>query len=274
MEELCLQAKSILELRLQRLTALGKGELQEELKNLSNSINEYLSILRDKNKLQTVIKSELEMIKQEFSTPRKTELIEYEASDIDQEDLVQRSDMVISITNSGYIKRVPLEMYRAQKRGGKGRSGMKTNDEDFVTQVFTASTHDNMLFFSSSGIVYKLKTWKIPESSPTAKGKAIINLLNMKTELNNFLVRERHAGNHAIKRTPSAKLYHKTGLARVAKPFDSRCLRNCFALPCLLPACLEWWDWPSSLAFSDFFGSWPLFNRKSASPWSHSKQES
>ena len=176
------QAKSILELRLQRLTALGKGELQEELKNLSLSINEYLSILRDKNKLQTVIKSELEMIKQEFSTPRKTELIEYEASDIDQEDLVQRSDMVISITNSGYIKRVPLEMYRAQKRGGKGRSGMKTNEEDFVTQVFTASTHDNMLFFSSSGIVYKLKTWKIPESSPTAKGKAIINLLNMKTD--------------------------------------------------------------------------------------------
>ena len=176
------QAKSILELRLQRLTALGKGELQEELKNLSNSINEYLSILRDKNKLQTVIKSELEIIKQEFSTPRKTELIEYEVSDIDQEDLVQRSDMVISITNSGYIKRVPLEMYRAQKRGGKGRSGMKTNEEDFVTQVFTASTHDNMLFFSSSGIVYKLKTWKIPESSPTAKGKAIINLLNMKTD--------------------------------------------------------------------------------------------
>ena len=176
------QAKSILELRLQRLTALGKGELQEELKNLSNSINEYLSILRDKNKLQTVIKSELEMIKQEFSTPRKTELIEYEVSDVDQEDLVQRSDMVISITNSGYIKRVPLEMYRAQKRGGKGRSGMKTNDEDFVTQVFTASTHDNMLFFSSSGIVYKLKTWKIPESSPTAKGKAIINLLNLKAD--------------------------------------------------------------------------------------------
>ena len=176
------QAKSILELRLQRLTALGKGELQEELKTLSHNINEFLSILRDKNKLQAVIKEELKMIKQEFSSPRKTEIIEHEASDIDQEDLVQRSDMVISITNSGYIKRVPLEMYRAQKRGGKGRAGMKTNDEDFVTQVFTASTHDNMLFFSSSGIVYKLKTWKIPESSPTAKGKAIINLLNLKQD--------------------------------------------------------------------------------------------
>ena len=171
------QAKSILELRLQRLTALGKGELEEELKTLSDNINEYLSILRDKNKLQSVIKDELENVKQEFSSPRKTEITDHEASDIDQEDLVQRSDMVISITNSGYIKRVPLEMYRAQKRGGKGRSGMKTNDEDFVTQVFTSSTHDNMLFFSSSGIVYKLKTWKIPESSPTAKGKAIINLL-------------------------------------------------------------------------------------------------
>ncbi len=176
------QAKSILELRLQRLTALGKGELEEELKTLSDNINEYLSILRDKNKLQSVIKDELENVKQEFSSPRKTEIADHEASDIDQEDLVQRSDMVISITNSGYIKRVPLEMYRAQKRGGKGRSGMKTNDEDFVTQVFTSSTHDNMLFFSSSGIVYKLKTWKIPESSPTAKGKAIINLLNMKQD--------------------------------------------------------------------------------------------
>ena len=176
------QAKSILELRLQRLTALGKGELEEELKVLSVNINEYLSILRDKNKLQSVIKDELDNVKQEFSSPRKTEITDHEASDIDQEDLVQRSDMVISITNSGYIKRVPLEMYRAQKRGGKGRSGMKTNDEDFVTQVFTSSTHDNMLFFSSSGIVYKLKTWKIPESSPTAKGKAIINLLNLKQD--------------------------------------------------------------------------------------------
>ena len=176
------QAKSILELRLQRLTALGKGELEEELKVLSVNINEFLSILRDKNKLQSVIKDELDNIKQEFSSPRKTEIADHEVSDIDQEDLVQRSDMVISITNSGYIKRVPLEMYRAQKRGGKGRSGMKTNDEDFVTQVFTSSTHDNMLFFSSSGIVYKLKTWKIPESSPTAKGKAIINLLNLKQD--------------------------------------------------------------------------------------------
>ena len=176
------QAKSILELRLQRLTALGKGELEEELKTLSDNINEYLSILRDKNKLQSVIKDELDNIKQEFSSSRKTEIADHEVSDIDQEDLVQRSDMVISITNSGYIKRVPLEMYRAQKRGGKGRSGMKTNDEDFVTQVFTSSTHDNMLFFSSSGIVYKLKTWKIPESSPTAKGKAIINLLNLKQD--------------------------------------------------------------------------------------------
>ena len=195
------QAKSILELRLQRLTALGKGEIQTELEGLSKNINEHLSVLRDKNKLQSVIKSELTEIKDEFSTPRKTEIVEHEFSDIDQEDLVQRSDMVISITNSGYIKRVPLEMYRAQKRGGKGRAGMKTNEEDFVTQVFTASTHDNMLFFSSSGIVYKLKTWKIPESSPTAKGKAIINLLSLKKDdhLSSILVMPEHENSNEEK---------------------------------------------------------------------------
>ena len=129
-----------------------------------------------------MIKDELKFVKKEFSSPRKTEMLEGEVSEIDQEDHVQRSDMVISVTISGYIKRVPLEMYRAQKRGGKGRAGMKTNEEDFVTQVFTASTHDNMLFFSSSGIAYKLKTWKIPESSPTAKGKAIVNLLSLKQD--------------------------------------------------------------------------------------------
>ena len=184
------QAKAILELRLQRLTALGQDEISEELKRLSSDINKFLDILKNKEKLQKVIKDELELIKKEFSSPRRTEINEGEASEIEQEDLVQRSDMVISVTNSGYIKRVPLEMYRAQKRGGKGRAGMKTNEEDFVTQVFTASTHDNMLFFSSSGIVYKLKTWKIPESSPTAKGKAIVNLLNLKNndQLSSILV--------------------------------------------------------------------------------------
>jgi DNA gyrase subunit A len=156
------QAKAILELRLQRLTALGQGEIEGELKELSADINGFLEILRNKEKLESVIKGELEAIKKEFATPRKTEINEGEVSEIEQEDLVQRSDMVVSVTNSGYIKRVPLEMYRAQKRGGKGRAGMKTNEEDFVTQVFTASTHDNMLFFSSTGIVYKLKNWKIP----------------------------------------------------------------------------------------------------------------
>ena len=174
------QAKAILELRLQRLTALGKDEIKSELSDLSQQINYYLSILRDKAILEKVIDQELSEIKQQFSVPRRTEINEGEAIDIDQEDLVQRSDMVVSVTNSGYIKRVPLNMYRAQKRGGKGRAGMKTNEEDFVTQVFTSSTHDNMLFFSSGGIAYKLKTWKIPESSPQAKGKAIINLLNLK----------------------------------------------------------------------------------------------
>ncbi len=174
------QAKAILELRLQRLTALGKDEIKSELSDLSNQINKFLSILRDREVLNDVINVELNEIKKQFAIPRRTEINEGEATDIDQEDLVQRSDMVVSVTNSGYIKRVPLNMYRAQKRGGKGRAGMKTNEEDFVTQVFTSSTHDNMLFFSSGGIAYKLKTWKIPESSPQAKGKAIINLLNLK----------------------------------------------------------------------------------------------
>ena len=174
------QAKAILELRLQRLTALGKDEIKVELSELSKKIGYFLSVLKDNSVLKKVINDELDSIKEQFDVPRRTEINEGEVSEIDQEDLVQRSDMVVSVTNSGYIKRVPLNMYRAQKRGGKGRAGMKTNDEDFVTQVFTASTHDNMLFFTSSGIAFKLKTWKIPESSPQAKGKAIVNLLNLK----------------------------------------------------------------------------------------------
>ena len=174
------QAKAILELRLQRLTALGKNEIESELKELSSNINGFLEILTDKEVLLRLIEAELTEVKDQFATPRRTNISEMELTEFDQEDLVQKSDMVISVSNSGYIKRVPLEMYRAQKRGGKGRSGMKTSEEDFVTQVFTASTHDNMLFFTSTGIVYKLKTWKIPESSVTAKGKAIVNLLDMK----------------------------------------------------------------------------------------------
>jgi DNA gyrase subunit A len=184
------QAKAILELRLQRLTALGKNEIESELKELSKSINGYLEILTNKEILLKVIEDELAEVREQFATPRKTNITEIELTDFDQEDLVQKSDMVVSVSNSGYIKRVPLEMYRAQKRGGKGRSGMKTSEEDFVTQVFTASTHDNMLFFTATGIVYKLKTWKIPESSITAKGKAIVNLLEMKenSQLSSILV--------------------------------------------------------------------------------------
>jgi DNA gyrase subunit A len=184
------QAKAILELRLQRLTALGKNEIESELKELSKSINGFLEILTNKEVLLKVIEDELTDVREQFATPRKTNITEIELTDFDQEDLVQKSDMVVSVSNSGYIKRVPLEMYRAQKRGGKGRSGMKTSEEDFVTQVFTASTHDNMLFFTATGIVYKLKTWKIPESSITAKGKAIVNLLEMKenSQLSSILV--------------------------------------------------------------------------------------
>ena len=134
------QAKAILELRLQRLTALGKDEIKVELSELSKKIGYFLSVLKDNSVLKKVINDELDSIKEQFDVPRRTEINEGEASELDQEDLVQRSDMVVSVTNSGYIKRVPLNMYRAQKRGGKGRAGMKTNDEDFVTQVFTAST--------------------------------------------------------------------------------------------------------------------------------------
>ena len=144
------QAKAILELRLQRLTALGKDEIKSELSDLSNQINKFLSILRDTEVLNDVINVELNEIKKQFAIPRRTEINEGEATDIDQEDLVQRSDMVVSVTNSGYIKRVPLNMYRAQKRGGKGRAGMKTNEEDFVTQVFTSSTHDNICLLYTS----------------------------------------------------------------------------------------------------------------------------
>ena len=182
------QARAILELRLQRLTALGKNEIESELQELSISINGFLEILTNKEVLISLSGTSItgSGVTNQVTYWDGTQTI----TDFDQEDLVQKSDMVVSVSNSGYIKRVPLEMYRAQKRGGKGRSGMKTGDEDFVSQVFTASTHDNMLFFSSSGIVYKLKTWKIPESSITAKGKAIVNLLEMKenNQLSSILV--------------------------------------------------------------------------------------
>ncbi|NIJ39816.1 DNA gyrase subunit A [Parvibaculum indicum] len=170
------QARAILDLRLQRLTALGRDEIGDELKGLGESIEEYLSILRSRERVLGIIREELIGLKDEFATPRRTQIAEAEF-EMEDEDLIQREDMVVTVSHQGYIKRVPLSTYRAQRRGGKGRSGMSTKDEDFVTRIFVANTHTPMLFFSSNGMVYKLKVWKLPQGSPTSRGKAMVNLL-------------------------------------------------------------------------------------------------
>lgn len=170
------QARAILELRLQRLTALGREEISEELDKLKIEINDYLDILRSRARVQTIIKDELTKVKAEFGTPRRTVIIEQEG-EVEDEDLIQREDMVVTVSHAGYIKRVPLSAYRAQRRGGKGRSGMQTREEDFVSRLFVASTHTPVLFFSSRGQVYKEKVWRLPIAAPTARGKALINIL-------------------------------------------------------------------------------------------------
>ncbi|TYC65767.1 DNA gyrase subunit A [Stappia sp. BW2] len=170
------QARAILELRLQRLTAMGRDEIEEELNKIGAEISDYLDILRSRARIQEIVRDEMLEIKQEFATPRKTEIIEGGA-DFDEEDLIQREDMVVTVSHGGYIKRVPLATYRAQRRGGKGRSGMATKDEDFVTRLFVANTHTPVLFFSSRGICYKMKVWRLPLGGPTSRGKALINLL-------------------------------------------------------------------------------------------------
>jgi DNA gyrase subunit A len=170
------QAKAILDLRLQRLTALGREEIKDELDKLAAEIADYLEILRSRARIQSIIKDELKAVKDEFATPRRTEITEA-AGDMEDEDLIQREDMVVTVSHLGYIKRVPLSTYRAQKRGGKGRSGMQTREEDFVSRLFVASTHTPVLFFSSAGQVYKEKVWRLPLSAPQARGKALINIL-------------------------------------------------------------------------------------------------
>ncbi|MBL8907392.1 MAG: DNA gyrase subunit A [Rhizobiales bacterium] len=172
------QARAILELRLQRLTALGRDEIGGELEKLAGEITDYLEILRSRARVQGIIKDELIAIKTEFGTPRRTEIVDNEG-EIEDEDLIQREDMVVTVSHAGYIKRVPLAAYRAQRRGGRGRSGMDTREEDFVTKLFVASTHQWLLFFSSAGWVYKLKVWRIPVSSPQARGKPLINMLRL-----------------------------------------------------------------------------------------------
>jgi len=170
------QAKAILDLRLQRLTALGREEIKAELDKLAAEIADYLDILRSRARIQSIIKNELTTIKDEFATPRRTEIAEA-IDDVDDEDLIQREEMVVTVSHLGYIKRVPLSTYRAQKRGGKGRGGMQVREEDFVSRLFVASTHTPVLFFSSAGQVYKEKVWRLPLSAPQARGKALINIL-------------------------------------------------------------------------------------------------
>jgi len=170
------QARAILDLRLQRLTALGRDEISDELHKLGDEIRDYLDILSSRERVLTIVKDELGAVKDEFATPRRTEIAD-SGFDVDDEDLIAREEMVVTVSHSGYIKRVPLDTYRAQRRGGKGRSGMSTRDEDFVTRLFVANTHTPILFFSSRGIVYKLKVWKLPLAAPQARGKALINIL-------------------------------------------------------------------------------------------------
>lgn len=170
------QAQAILDLRLQRLTALGRDEIKEELDKLAAEIADYLDILRSRARMQSIIKDELAKVRAEFATPRRTEISEA-VGDMDDEDLIQREDMVVTVSHLGYIKRVPLSTYRAQKRGGKGRSGMQTREEDFVSRLFVANTHTPVLFFSSAGQVYKEKVWRLPLAAPQARGKALINIL-------------------------------------------------------------------------------------------------
>ena len=170
------QARAILELRLQRLTALGRDEIADELNKIGEEIKEYLAILASRERILTIVKDELAAVRDEFATPRRTELT-LGGADMDDEDLIAREDMVVTVSHAGYIKRVPLNTYRAQRRGGKGRSGMTTKDEDFVTRLFVANTHTPMLFFSSRGIVYKEKVWRLPIGTPQSRGKALINML-------------------------------------------------------------------------------------------------
>ncbi|HEU4986929.1 MAG TPA: DNA gyrase C-terminal beta-propeller domain-containing protein, partial [Rhizobiaceae bacterium] len=170
------QARAILELRLQRLTALGRDEIADELNKIGAEISDFLDILSSRARIQQIVKDELTAVRDEFGTPRRTEIAEGGA-DMDDEDLIQREDMVVTVSHEGYIKRVPLSLYRAQRRGGKGRSGMSTKDEDFVTRLFVANTHTPILFFSSRGIVYKEKVWRLPVGSPQSRGKFLRNML-------------------------------------------------------------------------------------------------
>ena len=170
------QARAILELRLQRLTQIGVKEVTDELEELAGKIKEYLEILGSRERILGIISDELREVREQFAVPRRTEIVDW-SGDMDDEDLIAREDMVVTVTSGGYIKRTPLADFRAQRRGGKGVSGMQTKEEDVVTNLFVANTHTQLLFFTTDGMVYKLKTWRLPQGARTAKGKAIVNIL-------------------------------------------------------------------------------------------------
>ena len=170
------QARAILDLRLQRLTALGVEEITSELAELAEKITDYLAILRSRERILSIISNELTEVKAAFAVPRRTEIIEHDG-DVDDEDLIEREDMVVTVTHGGYIKRTPLTDYRAQRRGGKGLSAMATKDEDFVTRLFVGNTHTRVLFFTTDGMVYSMKVWRLPLGGRAARGKAVVNLL-------------------------------------------------------------------------------------------------
>ncbi len=170
------QARAILELRLQRLTAMGRDEIGDELKILGEQITDLLDILRSRDRMMRIIRAELGEIKETFATPRCSEFIE-DDGEMDDESLIPQEDVVVTVSHAGYIKRVPLSTYRSQRRGGKGRAGMSTKNEDFVSRIFVADTHQPVLFFSTTGMVYKMKVWKLPVGNPQARGKALVNLL-------------------------------------------------------------------------------------------------
>ena len=170
------QARAILALTLSRLTGLGRDEIGNEARSLADSIQGYLTILASREKIMAIVREELVEVRTAFAVPRRTEIIDGDA-DVEDEDLIAREDMVITVTHGGYVKRTPLSIYRTQHRGGKGRSGMATKEEDAVTRVFSANTHTPMLFFSSGGKAYQLKVWRLPVGTPTSRGKAFVNLL-------------------------------------------------------------------------------------------------
>jgi DNA gyrase subunit A len=170
------QVKAILDLRLHRLTGLERDKIGDELKTITDEIKELLAILASREKMLEVLVNELPEIKEKFNTPRRSELRDAEF-EMDIEELIQREEMVVTITGGGYVKRVPLDTYRAQKRGGKGRSGMDVKDDDFITDLFVASTHTPILFFTSRGNVHRMKVYQLPLGSPASRGKAIVNML-------------------------------------------------------------------------------------------------